>query len=335
MSLIPKLQKAHRLKRHDMKDKNKTKEQLIKESQELRRRITHLESAEIECAQTAEELDRIFNLVPDMIAVASTNGYFKKLNPAWEKTLGFTMGELLSKPFTEFIHPDDIGPTMREIKRQIDGEATINFTNRYVCKDGSYKWLEWVTTPAKNGTLLFGAARDITKRYQVEKALKESEERFRTIFDNAADGLLLTAVDDMKFYSCNKMFSHILGYSEEEIKNLAVMDIHPKEDLPHIIEQFNKLAHKETTVNNNIAVERKDGSIFYADIHAIPITISGRTYLIGIFRDITERKLAEERINKTTDELKEFYDMAIGRELRMIELKKEMERLKEELAKYK
>ena len=137
-----------------MKDENKTKEQLLRIAQELRQRIAGLETAVIESKRTDENLERIFNLVPDMIVVASTDGYFKKLNPAWEKTLGFTVEELLSRPFADFIHPDDIKLTMKEVKRQIDGEVTINFVNRYLCKNGSYKWLEWVATPSKNKTQL-------------------------------------------------------------------------------------------------------------------------------------------------------------------------------------
>ena len=148
----------------------------------------------------------------------------------------------------------------------------------------------------------------IADRMQIEKALKESEERFRTIFNKAADGLVLTNVDDKKFHSCNKMFSHMLGYTEEEIRNLSVMDIHPKEDLPYIIEQFKKLANGETTVNNDIPVKRKDGSIFYADIDAVPISLSEKTYLIGIFRDITERKLAEEELHESETRLRLLSD---------------------------
>jgi two-component system, cell cycle sensor histidine kinase and response regulator CckA len=266
----------------------------------LRNEIEESKQVEESLREKSYELDRFFALVPDLVCIASTDGYFKKLNDAWKKTLGFTKAELLSEPFESFIHPDDIEQTRREVARQIDGQSTIKFVNRYRTKEGGYRWLEWVTTPAV-GQSLYAAARDITDRRQVEEALRESEERFRIIFNNAADGLVLTDVDDRKFHSCNKMFSDMLGYSEEEIKNLAVMDIHPKEDLPYIIEQFKRLANEETAVNNDIPVKRKDGSVFYADIRAMPIDLSGKRYLIGIFRDITERRRSEEILHQSEE----------------------------------
>lgn len=122
-----------------------------------------------------EELSRIFNLVPDMIAVVSSAGYFKKLNPAWEKTLGFTIEEMLSKPVVDFIHPDDVAPTIKEVKGQIKGKSSINFVNRYRCKDGTYKWLEWSASASHDRTLLFGAARDISERKKMQEELLKTQ----------------------------------------------------------------------------------------------------------------------------------------------------------------
>ena len=277
-----------------------TREDIEAALRRLRNEIAERKQVEEALREKSDELDRFFALVPDLVCIASLDGYFKKLSDAWEKTLGFTKAELLSEPFESFIHPDDIEPTRREIARQINGQSTINFVNRYRTKEGGYRWLDWVTTPAI-GQSLYAAARDITERRQVEEALRESEERFRIIFNNAADGLVLTDVDDRKFHSCNKMFSDMLGYSEEEIRKLAVMDIHPEEDLPYIIEQFKKLANEETTVNNDIPVKRKDGSIFYVDVRAMPIRLSEKRYLIGIFRDITERRRSEEILHKSEE----------------------------------
>ena len=116
-----------------------------------------------------EELQRFFNLVPDMVCIASTDGYFLKINPIWETTLGYTEQEIISTPFLDFIHPDDRDATIKEVERQTGG---IQFVNRYRCKDGSYKWLEWVTAAVVDKKLLFGAARDITERKRVEEALR-------------------------------------------------------------------------------------------------------------------------------------------------------------------
>jgi PAS domain S-box-containing protein len=123
--------------------------------------------AQAQLRRTKEELERFFALVPDMVCIASTDGYFKQLNQVWAKTLGFSREELLSRPLLDFIHPDDREMTLREIEKQRTGDATINFVNRYLCKDGSCRWLEWEASPA-TGNVLYAAARDITERKQKE-----------------------------------------------------------------------------------------------------------------------------------------------------------------------
>ena len=124
-----------------------------------------------------EDLQKFFNLVPDMVCVASTDGHFLKINPSWEKTLGFSEYEILSTPFHDFIHPDDRETTMKEVAEQIGVETAIMFTNRYRCRDGSYKWLEWNATPSDDRKLLFVAARDITERKLGEIELCQAKEK--------------------------------------------------------------------------------------------------------------------------------------------------------------
>ena len=131
-------------------------------------------------------------------------------------------------------------------------------------------------------------------RKKDQEALIESEERFRAVFDNAIDGILLADVENKKFHSGNNTICRMLGYSEKEITKLGVKDIHPEADLPFVAQVFERQARKETKTAKDIPIKRKDGSVFYADINAFPITLAGKTYLVGIFRDVTERKHAEE-----------------------------------------
>lgn len=134
-------------------------------------------------AQAEEELQRFFDLVPDMVCIASADGHFKKINRAWQATLGYTEQEILSTPFLDFIHPDDRDATMKEVARQVAGQATIQFINRYRCKDGSYKWLEWVATPCVGKQWLYASARDVTRQMQTEGALRTNKTRLREIID--------------------------------------------------------------------------------------------------------------------------------------------------------
>lgn len=139
---------------------------------------------------------------------------------------------------------------------------------------------------------------DITKHKQAEEKLRESEQRFKAVFDNAADGILLADVKNRKFHIGNKTICRMLGRRPEEIKKLTLSNIHPKKHLPYVKEQFEKLVKREITVAEDIPVKRKDGSVFYADISSFTIAFGGKTYLAGIFEDITEHKKAREELRQ-------------------------------------
>jgi PAS domain S-box-containing protein len=109
------------------------------------------------------EFEKFFDLSLDMLVIAGTDGYFKRVNPAWERTLGWPSEALLSRPFVDFVHPDDVEPTIREIDRLSHGIPTVSFENRYRCADGTYKHLLWTSFPESETGLLYAVARDITE----------------------------------------------------------------------------------------------------------------------------------------------------------------------------
>jgi len=226
-----------------------------------------------------------------------------------------------------------------EHEGKVYGLLTVSIPTRFIEDEVEHSILHEVANDI--GFALHGVEVE-EKRNLAEESLRESEEKFRTIFNNAPDGILIADLENKKFLLGNKKICHMLEYTEEEIKELGVSDIHPEKDLPHVIEQFKKQSRGEISLVSDLPVKRKDGTIFYADVNSFPISISGKTYLTGIFRDISERKETEEKLLKREQELKnrvkeleDFYEMGIGRELRMIELKREIEQLKEDLAKYK
>ncbi|MDP2689387.1 MAG: sigma 54-interacting transcriptional regulator, partial [Deltaproteobacteria bacterium] len=128
--------------------------------------------------------------------------------------------------------------------------------------------------------------------------IEESEQKFRGIFDNASDGMLLADPETRMFHLGNKTICNALGCTEEEITSLGLADIHPEEDIPFNVEQFERFKRGEISIVKEIAVKRRDGSVFYADITASRVTLGGKAYMLGIFRDITEFKLAAEGMNK-------------------------------------
>lgn len=117
------------------------------------------------------QYQRLFEISNDLLCVANTMGYFVQVNPAFTHLLGYSREELLETSYLEFIHPDDINATLEELRNLRSGVNTLNFENRYRCKDGTWRWLSW-STPASNGDgLLYAVARDITEQKTLEEQL--------------------------------------------------------------------------------------------------------------------------------------------------------------------
>jgi PAS domain S-box-containing protein len=125
----------------------------------------HIELAlsKLDAARAVHELeDRFFATSIDMLCFLNFNGRFKRLNPAWERTLGFTREELMSKPFIEFVHPDDRARTLNQNREVRGGGKALGFENRYLCKDGSYRWFLWNAAPDTAEQVIYSVARDVT-----------------------------------------------------------------------------------------------------------------------------------------------------------------------------
>jgi PAS domain S-box-containing protein len=119
-------------------------------------------------AHAQAELDRIFTLSSDLIGVADLDRYFRRVNPAFERTLGYSSEELRSRPYVDFVHPDDQSSTLRAADELAQGREVVEFENRYLRKDGSVRWLQWSARAVPDEAVIYAAARDITERKELE-----------------------------------------------------------------------------------------------------------------------------------------------------------------------
>ncbi len=187
-----------------------------------------------------------------------------------------------------------------------------------------------IPPPPTKPRIMLLAIEDITERKRLEnELLLEEESKFRAIFNNAADGILLADMKSKKFLMGNNAICHMLGYSKKEIKILGVMDIHLKKDIPYVIDQFERQLKGEFTLSHDLPVKRKDCSVFYADVNSTAVNINKKAYLMGFFHDTTERKKVEDELKKSKealqskiDDLEKLLRLTVGRELKMVELKK-------------
>jgi PAS domain S-box-containing protein len=137
-------------------------------------------------AKAKADVDRLFTISPDLIVVAGFDGYFKRVNPAFEATLGYTEQEALTQPYIGLVHPDDRERTSGKAQEIQKGEATLSFENRYICKNGSYRWIEWTVTPVLAERQIYAVGRDVTQRRQAATDLRQAEERTRALAEEQA-----------------------------------------------------------------------------------------------------------------------------------------------------
>nr|WP_314866836.1 PAS domain S-box protein [uncultured Flavobacterium sp.] len=195
--------------------------------------------------------DKLFNMSTEMMLIATLEKFIK-VNPATSKILGYSETELLNQPFLNFVHPEDKNNTKQEVTKLKGGDITMQFKNRYICKDGSTKWLQWSTSPDTSTGLLYAVAQDITALIELENEQKntinqlyENEEKLRIILENINEGILVTNADK-KTILANTMANELFGIEEDEKIS------------PNLINHFELYYPDEKTIfpSQNLPMER-------------------------------------------------------------------------------
>ncbi len=261
--------------------------------------------------QAREEADRYFTRSLDLLCIAGSDGYFKRLNPAWEKALGYTIEELLAKPFLDFVHPDDRPATIQEAEKLGKGQDTVSFENRYRCKDGSYRSLLWSATPFAEQQLIYAVARDVTELKRAEEELRRSEERLRLTVESAVDYAILMLDPNGHVVSWNAGAERIKGYRAEEILGRHFSQFYAREDVERGKPQHElEVATAEGRLEDEGWRVRKDGSTFWANviITALRDESGALRGFSKVTRDMTERKRAQEALRQSEERYHLLFD---------------------------
>jgi PAS domain S-box-containing protein len=245
--------------------------------------------------------NRFIELSVDMFCIIGFDGYFKNVNPSWEKTLGFSTEELMSKPRVDFIHPDDRSSTAKENERLQHGEITLAFENRYLCKDGSYKWLLWNAVSAPEQRVIYAVARDMTRKKHSEANLRESEERYRMLFELNPQPTWIYDRETLRFLAVNNAAVQKYGYSREEFLSMTIEEIRPPEDTSAPVGLATlREGKRECGVWKH---RKKDGDIISVEITSYSSVFVGRSVDFVMAVDVTERLRAELERQQFTESL--------------------------------
>lgn len=247
------------------------------------------------------DFEKFFDLSLDMLCIAGTDGYFKRVNAAFQRTLGWTTEELTNRPFIEFIHPDDIATTLAEVDNLASGHPTAAFRNRYRCSNGSYRQLLWTAFPEPETGLLFAIARDTTEIFEVNQRSQLTIDAFPAALIMVDQQGLIQLV--------NRETERLFGYSRDHMIGQAIEMLVPANS--HTQHQrdrtsfFQNPGARSMGIGRHLFAVRRDGIVFPVEIGLQPIQVNDEVYVLSMVTDRTLEKQLEDRMVHLARELEE------------------------------
>jgi PAS domain S-box-containing protein len=277
--------------------------------------VTERRQLQEELAEKNAELEYFFSVGLDLWCIADTDGYFHKLNRAWEYILGYTPEELQGRRFLDFVHPDDLERTLAALATLDTQTPILNFTNRYRTRDGQYRYIEWRSQP--KGKFIYAAARDITERVQMETALQESETRYRSVVTALSEGIVLYG-NDGAIQTCNAAAETILGLTVEQMTGGTSVDplwrtIHedgspfPNEEHPAMV----TLQTGKPVRGVVMGVHKPHDVLTWILVNAQPLFGADESQpyaVVASFTDITEMKWLEHEMQLSEARLRDILE---------------------------
>ena len=249
------------------------------------------------------QIRRLFDLSLQMLCVAGPDGYFKRVNPAFETTLGYTPEEMLSRPIIRLVHPEDRRATLREFRKITEGLPTMDFENRYRHQDGSYRWLSWTCTSAQEDGLLYATAIDVTES-------KRAEYWFRGLLESSPDATVIIDRQGI-IVLVNAFAERLFGYSRDDLLGHPIEILVPRHlRKVHGAHREGFLAHPRVRpmgTGISFPALRKNGTEFPAEISLGPLSSDEGTFVFCTVRDISARLESAEALRRS----EERFDLAV------------------------
>jgi two-component system sensor histidine kinase TtrS len=214
---------------------------------ELQDRVQELELAEANQSTQKNTLKKLFDLSLDMLCVANFDGYFQFINPAFERTLGYSRQELLKYPFVDFIHADDIPATQAAVEQLAAGKSVTNFENRYRCKDGSYKWLAWTSVPVTDERCMYAVARNISESRQIAEEVQRCQREMAHIMRLGTMGEMASGMA----HELNQPLTALVSYCGTAISLVNSLSS-PPQQLNELLERAKVQAHRASNIIRNL-----------------------------------------------------------------------------------
>ncbi|MBD1873491.1 PAS domain S-box protein [Nodosilinea sp. FACHB-131] len=260
--------------------------------------------------QLERDRDRFLAVGFDLRTISDRSGYFRWVSPTFEQALGWTAAEMTAVPWRDFVHPDDLAASVNETTAIFEGRDTFAFENRYRHKDGSYRWLLWKARLYVDDERVYGGAIDITDRKQSEAALRDSEEKYRLLFNSMDEGfcvieMLFDERDrpiDYRFLDINPIFAQQTGLIDA--KGRRVREMVPNLET-HWFEKLGRVAITGEPVRFEDHAEEMER---WFDVFGFRFGAPELRQVAVLFRDVTERRRADAALKESERKLRAIFD---------------------------
>ncbi len=280
------------------------------------RDVTEQHQAEEALRASEERFRALVEATSDWIWEVDAEGRYTYASPKVKELLGYEPQEVLGRSPFELMPPEEAGRVAEVVRPCLEqGLPFAHVENTNLHKDGHLVVLDTSGVPVFDGQGLLqgfrGIDRDITEQKRAQEALAESESLFRALVEQSMDGVALADLKTKRVIKANPRMCQLLGYSEAELVGLNVWDVHPEEARAEVMETFGAQARGELTVPAELPMLRKDGSVFLAEVGAKPITVGDQIWMLGVFRDVTERKRAEAALRESEARYRQFLQVSL------------------------
>ncbi len=282
--------------------------------EDLQQRIQELEAITARQRNRENTLETLFNLSLDMLCVANADGYFLLVNAAFEATLGYSTQVLLETPYLEFVHPDDKAATLKAARQLLAGDPLICFENRYRCRDGTYKWLEWTCAPVTDEGLLYAVARDITAQNALQEELATQRDLFNNVLRNVPASIFWKDRNSV-YLGVNKRFALDTGCQDpQEIVGKTDYDLAWTREQADFYRACDRqvMASGKALLNIEESQLQADGKEIHLLTSKVPLLdAAGQVCgMLGIYVDISQLKNTEDTLRKSEARLQTLFDSA-------------------------
>ncbi|WP_264520562.1 PAS domain S-box protein [Flavobacterium sp. N1994] len=259
----------------------------------------------VKAEKRLKEFEYFFKNSNDFSCIANDEGYFEIANSSFNTILGYSQNELTTKPFIDFVHPDDIDSSLQAYNQLKSGEKVIHFTNRYRKKDGSYLWLDWNATPNSITGKIYCIARDISERKKAEEESIKANKKFSSIFDFSPVAISITKVSDGTFIQVNDAFCDTTGYKSEDLIGKKSVDVKiiDTELRQKLISKILKDENQKKDIEGTI--KKPNGELLEVLYRVEKIEIDDEPCFISALIDVTAQKKVEEQLNKLNEILEQ------------------------------